>query len=549
MGDEPATLQSRLERAGGGNPPAPRAPGPTVDDLVGLVCHLEVTGRFHRDGGFGRILHPRSASFREYVPTNSLHIVVDGNHVAAHVDRVSPLGVRPERPPRYSVKRTVAHNLVGAAQDLVSLLRGRQGDHRSELDCEWVWDPSASEPQEQDLLDPKTSAWSLQLEARVTGALDEPRLRQALATALVQRPVNREILDVVECPDDASLDAARAELQTTPVPVTEWPPLRARLARHHDGDVLMLNLNHGATDSVGALRVMQVIAKAYAGDTDLGPLPDFLAVSDLPVRPASAPVSKLHAQYRRLVERLHDLLARPARFAPDQATDEAGYGFHLVRLSADDTRRIVRPDRPGTSRNALLAALHLAVGDWNLRHGTPGRRVGVLVPVNLRPPGWPEDVVANFSVTARVSTSRRHRSGPETVLRAITSQTIRNKRTRTGVALLAGLQRSGLLPLWAKQSLVVLQPLTRNRRVDTAMLANLGGLEEPPSFGAGAGETIEVWFSVPARTPGSLCIGAVTVAGRLHLTFRYPHRLFGPGSVSRFADTFVEQIGMVAGRM
>ena len=210
---------------------------------------------------------------------------------------------------------------------------------------------------------------------------------------------------------------------------------------------------------------------------------------------------------------------------------------------------MVDRSRPGRSRNILLAALHLAIGEWNLEHGTPGHRIGVLVQVNLRPPGWHDETIGNFSVTARVSTSRRHRADHATALEAITSQTTRNKRTRSGIALIAGLDRSGLLPLWAKQSRVVLQPLTSNRRIDAAMLSNLGLLDQPPSFGADAGETVDVWFSAPSRAPQSLCIGAVTVSGRLHLVFRYPRRVFGHEAARRFADCYVTQLLGVAGSL
>lgn len=507
---------------------------------------METTHRFHRDSGFGRIFHPSSVSFRENQPTDSLHIVVNDDHIAAHVDRVSPLGIRPAGPSRYSLRRAAAHNLAGAAHDLILLLRGRQGDHRSELDCEWLWDPVQSEPQQEDLLDPTESTWSVHLEVRVAGTLDEARLRRALAETVGRRPVRRELLECVDCPDDSALDGARAEFQSMPVGVTDWPPLRARVARHRRGDVLMLNFNHAATDGAGALYVLRSLADAYRDDLEPDRAPDFLAVSDLPVRPASAPVSLLRARWRRAVERLRDGLARPARLAADHASGRAGFGFHFVRLSAEDSRRAVDRDHPGTSRNVLLAALHLAIGDWNLQHGTPGRRVGVLVPVNLRPPELPDELVGNFSVTARVSTSRRHRAGPRTALKAITAQTTRNKRTRSGIALLSGLLRTGLLPLWARQSLVVLQPLTRNRLVDTAMLANLGQLDEAPSFGPDAGDTLEVWFSSPARTAESLCVGAVTVRSRLHLTFRYPYRLFDRDSVRRFSYCYMDHIRLVA---
>jgi NRPS condensation-like uncharacterized protein len=160
---------------------------------------------------------------------------------------------------------------------------------------------------------------------------------------------------------------------------------------------------------------------------------------------------------------------------------------------------------------------------------------------------WPEDRIGNFSVTARVLTSRRHRSDSAAALRAVTSQTTRNKRSRTGIALLAALDRSGLLPLWSKQSLVVLQPLTRNRLVDTALLANLGWVEKAPWFGDEAGETVHVWFSSPSRAPQMLCVGAVTVSGQLHLVLRYPHRLFDAAAAERFADCLVAELTARAG--
>lgn len=547
LGDEePADLQSRLEQPGEVGP-QPGAPRPEADDPVGLLRHLEATRHFHRDSGLGRIFHPASVSFRENRRTDSLHLVVNGNHVAGHVDRVSPLGIRPERASRYSLRRALAHNAASAAHEVVAVLRGRQGDLRTELDFEWVWDPARAEPDKDELLDPVAAAWSVQLEARVAGCIDEARLRRALGGVLGRRPIARELLDVVECGDDEELGAARAELASTPVGVGEWPPLRARLAHHPGGDVVMLNLNHAAADGAGALRVLQALGRAYAGRGEPGPLPDFLAVSDLPVRASAGRGSPLAARWRGGMERLRNLAARPARLAADQASDEDGYGFHHLALSAADTEAVVSDERPGTSRNVLLAGLHLAIGEWNLDHGTPGRQVGVLVPVDLRPAGWPGEIIANLSVTARISTSRRHRGSPATVLRAITAQTTRNKRTRTGTALWAGLERCGLLALWAKQSLVVLRPLTRNRHLDTSMLANLGTVE-PPGFGAEAGETTEVWYSVPARTPECLCVGAVRVGGRLHLSFRYPRRLFGPDAARRFAECYLAQIRSVAER-
>ena len=521
-----------------------------IADPVALLRHLDASGRFHRDSSFGRLFHRGMMSLRENVSTESLHISVDDNRVKAHVDAVSPLDAQAEGSSRYSLRRAVMHNLVGMASDIVWLLRGRQGDHSCELDCEWV-PQEAQGAAEPDLLDPKAAAWSVHLEARVAGALDDARLRAALvATLCGGRSPGRELLEVVDCRTDDDLGEARAALQRRVVAADDAPPLHACLAHHPAGDALILNLNSAAADGVAALTVLQAIARVYAGagagETQTDAETDFLASHELPVRPASPSRSLLSLSLKRTVEWLRDKLARTGRLVADGATDRDGYGYHLFALSAEETEHAVKGTRPGTERNVLMAALHIAIGDWNLQHGTPGRRIGILVPVNLRPAQWPPNVIGNFSVTARVSTNRRERRRPAAALDAVNAQRARNKRTRTGVALIAGLQRAGLVSLWAKQSAIVLQPLTGNRLVDSALLCDLGWMEDAPSFGVEAGETTELWFSAPARSPLSLCIGAVTAGGRLHLTLRYPHRLFSADAARRFADCYLDHVRRVA---
>jgi NRPS condensation-like uncharacterized protein len=556
--EEPGTLQSGLEvaeDASGGADPAPTAPAPTdpasptIDDPVAFLRYLDVSGRFHRDSRIGRVFHRGMVSLRENRATDSLHISVEGNRVTAHVDGVSPLAVESEGGSGYSVRRAAAHNLVGMAQDLVTLLRGRQGDHRSVLDCEWVANTASSTAVRPARMDPAASAWSVQLEARVTGTLDAARLQRALNAALGQTP-ERDVLEVVECPDDAALDAARARLQSTAVALTELPPLRLYLARHPAGDWLMLNLNHAAGDGFGALQVLRSIAAAYAPDATLEPTLEFPALSDLPVRPSAPPRSILVRAYKTTMERLRDVLARPAPLAADQPGEHPGYGFHLVVLPADETPHPGDDEeRPRiSSTDCLMAALHLTIAEWNRRHDAPGRRIGVLAPANLRPQDWRDETVGNFSVTARVSTSPREHVDPASARWAINAQAARNRRTRTGVALIAALDRNGLLALWAKQSVIVLEPITGNRRVDASLLSNLGRIDEAPCFGPEAGETVQLWFSVPARSPLSLSLGAVTVNGRLHLTFRHPHRLLSPDAVSRFADSYVHHLRSIVER-
>ena len=144
------------------------------------------------------------------------------------------------------------------------------------------------------LLDNEVEPWSIQLEVRVAGTLDEARLHSAVAEALARHPMARarkatsrlaerrfhweitkvpdlDPLLVLDCPDDV-LAAARADLHSISIPLVESPPLRIRLVHHPEGDLVMLNVKHAAIDGVGAIRVLRSIARSYWGLPD--PQPD-----------------------------------------------------------------------------------------------------------------------------------------------------------------------------------------------------------------------------------------------------------------------------------
>ncbi|HUR84452.1 MAG TPA: hypothetical protein VMY78_03840 [Solirubrobacteraceae bacterium] len=527
-------LQAGLEVEEGADAGSPACTAPHISDPVALFAHLDASGRFHRDSPLGRIYHRGMISLRENVSADSLHVAVHGNHVKAHVDRISPLAAPSDRPSGYSARQALAHNLAGVAEDVVRLLRGRQGDHRCELNCAWTTGETGTAA---DPPAPVVSSSCVRLDARVAGSLDEGRLRSALRTA----SGDGAALDVVTCSTDAGLEEARHRLDGMTV-LLDRPPMRVCLARHPGGDVLMLSLNHAAADGMGALGVLRCIAGNYSGD-DGGAL-DFLAVSELPVGPHSTPVSAPTRWRRRSVQWLRDVVARPTTIAPDRATARDGHGWHRVCVPAAESERLQEQPLPQSRSDVLIAALHRAVGDWNAQHDASSRRISVLSHTDLRPPDWREATIGNFSVTARMSTSRRDRSTSEEVMEAIGAQASRNRSTRTGIALVAALQRAGLLSLWAKQSTIVLAPLTTNDHIDSSVLCNLGSLA-PPSFGPQAGQVQELWVSAPARSPSMLCVGAATIAGRLHLTFRYPHDLLDAPAAARFAECYLRHLRAV----
>ena len=189
-------------------------------------------------------------------------------------------------------------------------------------------------------------------------------------------------------------------------------------------------------------------------------------------------------------------------------------------------------------RDALLGTLHLSIALWNIEHGVRCGRVSVLTPVNLRPDGWREEVVGNFSLLARVATTPEQRSVAK-VVPAVAGQTRQLGEEKSLAMLVELVGRTASLPNWAKRALPALLAITGNRLVDTAALSYIDAVEEPLSFGPNGGEAVELWFSPPARMPLGLSIGAVLAARRLHLAFRYRHALFGEEAACRFADHFV----------
>ena len=104
-----------------------------------LIRALEASTRFRRDGRLGRIFHPGKVYYREVSATNSLHVILGGGRVSAHVDDVSPLRCRSDGTAGYSWSPVLRHNLAGMLADVGRRLKGVRGQERCNLTCEAVW--------------------------------------------------------------------------------------------------------------------------------------------------------------------------------------------------------------------------------------------------------------------------------------------------------------------------------------------------------------------------------------------------------------------------
>jgi len=117
-------------------PLADRRDGTTACDLIQA---LDANPRFRRDSLLGGIFHLGKISYREVTPADSLHILIDGDTVSAHVDSVSPLVVRADGSSRYSWGRVMAHNLLVLISDVGRRVKGQHGSQRCNLRCQTEW--------------------------------------------------------------------------------------------------------------------------------------------------------------------------------------------------------------------------------------------------------------------------------------------------------------------------------------------------------------------------------------------------------------------------
>ncbi len=117
----------------------PTAGSDGADTPFELMKALEADPTYRRDSMIGGIFHLGKVSYREVSPTDSVHIVIDGDRVSAHVDEVSPLRILPDGSSRYAWGRVVAHNLLVVIGDAARRLRGQRGVQRCDLRCQMEW--------------------------------------------------------------------------------------------------------------------------------------------------------------------------------------------------------------------------------------------------------------------------------------------------------------------------------------------------------------------------------------------------------------------------
>ncbi len=401
---------------------------------------------------------------------------------------------------------------------------------------------------------------NVHMEVWLPGHLDIERLRDAVIATLAEEPAARvrqaagegfawEIpssadLDPVSGASwrrEAELDNLRIRFLRAAPPLDRSPQFRLLVARGPGWDSLILNAHHAAFDGHSCLRLLRLIADQYNGCEPRQPQ---ALAHDAPA-PAPSP-------FRLRTEAVLRVLFRPTvRMAPRHSmrgsprklrTREPGYGFRLLPWPDVPAPPPHAPDDPHTTVNDLLiAALIQTIIRWNASRG--GRRsapIRITMPVNARRPGQRDDL-GNLSRLCTIS------ADPSTdLLKTVTAQTARAKlRPGPPVApALAALARLNLPPTAKRRLLRLAVRFLGRVGCDTSLLSNLGNVTDPPQFGALA--PVRMWFSTTAHMPRGLSVGAISVAGRLQLCFRYRYALLDDEAAREFAAEYAVALSHLA---
>lgn len=381
---------------------------------------------------------------------------------------------------------------------------------------------------------------NIHFELHLSGHLDDARLRTAVLATLQAHPLARvrrcrwrgwdrrlhwEIVaepdvppvDLTHWRDEHELDDQRRRLLHATPSLDLAPPLRIRHAVGPEWDALIVNVHHAAMDGLSGLRLLRSIARRYAGR------PDPVTDDPLAIRVPAARVPRTPRSLRPV-----------ARIATDGGTPEPGCGFHLVSIPY----RCVH-NEPATVNDVLVAALVLAIAEWNTAHGYEAGTVRIALPINARANGC--ERLGNLSRLAVVANERSLCGA--SLLADVIRQTEAAKRVAgPQVDLLTGLLAAAWLPVAVKAKLPGLALRLAGAVSDTTLLSNIGLVDDPPDFGPGAMVT-GLWMSPPVRMPRGVTIGTATVRDRLNVSVRYRHAQFDQLASARFVAMFGTALG------
>ncbi len=380
------------------------------------------------------------------------------------------------------------------------------------------------------------------------------RLRWETAAPAVRPAPGREatLLTVAGWSSPGQLATLRELLSAWPMSLNDTAA-RVLLAVGPEHDVVIMQVHHAAFDGVSSLALLSAICAGYQESAVASIRPQVVRPSWPGPGPVQPPVPLRSRRGQAAAPRRGG--SRPGlplppgvvtRIAAHAAQpDRPGYGFVQKSVPVPGPSRQGSGPHP-TVNDLLIAAMILTVDRWNAAHGRRSGTIRITVPVNGRDPQRRWEGPGNQSRLIRVTAGPGQRADAAGLLAHVVVQTRAGKRQpRPGLDTVSRLLAAGWAPVAVKRHTARLaRRLARPVCTDTSLVSNLGVLIDPPSFSGSGREPL--WFSGPAPMPRGLAVGAVTVAGRLHLCVHYRHTLLDSGAAADFTAGYCRALAELA---
>lgn len=417
-------------------------------------------------------------------------------------------------------------------------------------------------------LDQPSSPLVQHMEVHVTPRINAERLQEAILTATAEHPImqvamapyspsdnqffwqHRESLTRIafaekEATNLDDITTIRNEFYSTGIALIEPPPFRCLLV-HTDEEqsILMIKASNVATDSVGLQLFLTTILSHYAGITAPQSSTHFLAIRDQHLHSQPNSAGEGLKAIGKLLEALNATLKPPARIVTTGQEDATGVGIAPIAFSAAQTKALKVQQATANELSChTLAALHLAVEEWNQVHQQKTGNIRFIHPINTRKEPWQESIASNLSMWVNISSQAKDRQNAAELLQFMRSQT--EQLFDEGVLpLLVDLaQEIRRLPAWLRQIVPGLLPLTGGRLTGTAVV---GSLEPMARLHTQELSVKEWFFSPPCRMPMGASLGAVIYDHRLHLSLRYHQQQFTQEDAWAFAEILLNALNRIA---
>jgi|GEM_PF-3016729 len=417
-------------------------------------------------------------------------------------------------------------------------------------------------------LDKPGSPLNLHLEVCVRPSLHAHKLRAAITTAAHIHPMaqvslapyshrdnqffwryHTELenipLTVKECTNNDELALLRNEFYSAAIPLLEAPAFRCLLV--HCGaeeSHLLLKMSNVLSDSYGANQFLMSILRAYAGVSESYDHQQFLTARRASYSADIERNSERLKAVGTLLGALDTALKPPSKIAATGNGNATGIGVIPILFSPEQTQQLMAKNANDAQlSHRIIAALNLAIANWNDAHQQNTGRISLMRTFNTREHEWQESIASNLSIWVNINSQAKDRQNAEHLLHNIQQQ-VDGFREHGVINLLVEIAHEiRALPAWLRQVLPGLLPVTGGRLLSTAVTGSLHTIAAPQLPGLTVSQW---WFSPPCRFPTGLAIGSTEYNQHLHLCLRYHQQQFNERDAWAFAETLLDQLNTYA---